>query len=178
MSWVQTFTGRAFRPLRADPGTVDLRDVAHSLSLQCRFNGHCRVFYSVAEHSVRVSHAVPHQDALWGLMHDATEAYLGDLPRPIKLQLPDYERAEEALMRIIAERFGLTGPMPDSVRLADRRLLAAEARDLMAPPPEDWCLDATPLPERIEPWDAARAEEAFLRRYAELAESTHREVEA
>lgn len=168
MSWIQTYSGRAVRPLQAEPGPIELVDIAHSLSLQCRFNGHCRVHYSVAEHSVRVSRAVPEQDALWGLLHDATEAYLGDLPRPIKLLLPEYERAEDTMMRLIAGRFGLPWPMPPSVARADRLLLATEARDLMAPPPEDWGLDAAPLPGRIEPWSAVEAERAFLRRFDEL----------
>ena len=174
MSWIQTYGGRAFYPLDPDPDGLDPADIAHSLALQCRFNGHCRVFYSVAEHSVRVSHAVPPDLALWGLLHDATEAYVGDLPRPIKQQLPQYRQAENDLMRVVADRFGLVWPMPQAVLEADTRLLATEARDLMAPPPEDWGRGVDPLPERIDPLPAEKAEQAFLARYAELqaAETT------
>ncbi|MFG0247924.1 MAG: phosphohydrolase, partial [Phycisphaeraceae bacterium JB051] len=80
MSWIQTYTGKAFYPLREDPGIIDIRDIAHALSLQCRFNGHCSDFYSVAQHSVHVSEVVPQAFALWGLLHDAAEAYMSDLP--------------------------------------------------------------------------------------------------
>jgi hypothetical protein len=168
MSWIQTFTGRRFFPLGPKPGDLDLRDVAHALSLQCRFNGHCLRFYSVAEHSVRVSRALPLGLAAWGLLHDAAEAYLSDLPSPIKRQMPLFQDAENKLLVVIAERFGLCWPMPELVARADLLLLATEARDLMAPPPEPWRLEADPLEERIEPWTPAEAEHAFLERCAEL----------
>jgi hypothetical protein len=169
MSWIQTYTGKRFFPLAPEPGDVDLRDVAHGLSLQCRFNGHCLAFYSVAEHSVRVSQALPDDLALWGLLHDAAEAYLSDLPSPIKRQLPMYQQAETNLLQLIAARFGLVWPMPELVTQADLRLLATEARDLMAPPPEPWQLGAEPFGERIDPWAPAEAERAFLARYHELS---------
>ena len=169
MSWIQTYTGRQFFPLDPSPEALDVRDVAHALSLQCRFNGHCLAYYSVAEHSVRVSRVVPAELALWGLLHDATEAYVGDLPRPIKQQLPAYRQAEEELMRVIAERFGLSWPMPAAVVEADTVLLATAARDLMAPPPAPWGLGVEPLPERIVPWEAERAEREYLACYEELA---------
>ena len=105
MSWIQTYTGRKFFPLTDEPGEIDLRDIAHSLALQCRFNGHCRQFYSVAEHSVRVSHILPDEEAAWGLLHDAAEAYVSDLPRPLKLTVPDFRAAEDRLLRQIAETY-------------------------------------------------------------------------
>jgi hypothetical protein len=168
MSWIQTYTGRRFFPLRPRSEDLDLRDVAHALSLQCRFNGHCLGFYSVAEHSVRVSRAVPRDLAAWGLLHDAAEAYLSDLPSPIKQQMQRFQDAESELLRVIADRFGLVWPMPAPVARADMVLLATEARDLMAPPPEPWHLEADPLEGRIEPWAPADAERAFLERCAEL----------
>jgi len=85
MSWIQTFTGRRFRPRNPAPDDFDIRDVAHALSLLCRFNGHCRVFYSVAEHSVRVSRICPPPAALWGLLHDLGEAYIG-AKEPIEVE--------------------------------------------------------------------------------------------
>jgi len=168
VDWIQTCSGRAFRPLDPDPAGLDIRDIAHSLALQCRFNGHCRAFYSVAEHSVRVSRAVPPEHALWGLLHDATEAYLSDLPRPIKVQLPGYRAAEDRLMAFVAAHFGLPWPMPAAVHEADHVLLATEQRDLMGPPPAPWGLPAAPLPERIVPLPWEAAERAFLARFAEL----------
>ena len=82
--WIQTMSGVIFYPLDPRPEEIRIEDIAHALSHQCRFAGHCREFYSVAEHSVRVSRELPQEFMLWGLLHDASEAYLVDLPRPIK----------------------------------------------------------------------------------------------
>ncbi len=168
MDWIQTWTGKAFRPLDPEPGSIDVRDIAHALSLLCRFNGHCHEFYSVAEHSVRISRAVPPQHALWGLLHDAAEAYISDLPRPIKRQMPDFVAFEDRLLERIMACYGLPWPMPDEVKRADDVLLATEQRDLMAAPPEPWGLPAEPLPEPIVPMSAPAAEAAFLARFHEL----------
>lgn len=168
MSWIQTFSGRAFHPLAVEPGVVDIGDIAHALSLQCRFNGHCRTFYSVADHSVRVSRVVPAADALWGLLHDAAEAYLSDLPRPLKRQMPAFEEMEDRLLQRIMARYGLGWPMPESVREADEILLATEKRDLMAPEPASWHLRGTPLPESVVPLSPEAAESAFLARFHDL----------
>ncbi len=169
MSWIQTYTGRQFYPAEPRPSDIDIADIAHSLSLQCRFNGHCGVFYSVAEHCVRVSRAVDRRHAMWGLLHDAAEAYVGDLPRPVKHCLPEFSRIEDRLLRTIVEHFGLSWPMPEQVRLYDDVLLATECRDLMRSPPAPWGLAVHPLPQRIEPLpDSASAEKQFLERFAEL----------
>jgi hypothetical protein len=169
MAWIQTFTGKAFDPLSDDPGLIDIRDIAHALSMQCRFNGHCRAFYSVAQHSVHVSQVTPAPLALWGLLHDAAEAYLSDLPRPVKSQFPLFSQWEDRLLGRILQEYGLTMPMPDAVRQADERLLMTEARDLMAPPPKDWRIPAKPLENlTIHPLMPAAAEKLFLQRYAEL----------
>ena len=168
MSWIQTYSARPFYPLNPRPDDVFVEDIAHSLSFQCRFNGHCRRFYSVAEHSVRVADILPTELRLWGLFHDAAEAYVSDLPRPVKAQLPDYQQAEDVILRVVAEKFGLSWPMPQRVREADDRLLVTEARDLMGPPPQSWGLSAQPLLDKIEPRSAAEAEALFLRRFEEL----------
>ena len=86
--WVQTVTGKAFYPLKPDPSLISIEDIAWALSMQCRFAGHVLHFYSVAEHCVYISNSVPMEDALWGLLHDATEAYLTDVPRPLKPLMP------------------------------------------------------------------------------------------
>lgn len=168
MDWILTWTGKTFRPLRPDPATVDIRDIAHALSLLCRFNGHCREFYSVAEHSVRVSREVPPQDALAGLLHDAAEAYVSDVPRPVKDQLDGFRDREDELLEVIFEALGVAWPLPLSVKRFDDRLLATELRDLMAPLPEP--LPFEPLAETIEPWSAQHAEALFLARFAELSQ--------
>jgi len=169
MGWIQTYTGRRVDPLDPDPETLVIADIAHALSQLCRFNGHCRAFYSVAEHSVRVARAVPPEDALWGLMHDASEPYLADVPRPLKQRLPEYHVAEARFMRVVAERFGLRWPMPASVDHADTVLLVTEARDLMGTDAKTWGIDVEPLPEVIAPWSPTEAEAAFLRAWGELS---------
>lgn len=167
--WLQTYSGVQFWPLDPRPEEIRIEDIAHALSNQCRFSGHVSAHYSVAEHCVRVSRIVPALDALWGLLHDAAEAYLVDLPRPLK-RLPGfaaYRDAESEIMVAVCSKFGL--PMePASVRLADAVLLATEARDLMGPRPAPWMAMPEPLVERIEPWGAAFAEAAFLARFIEL----------
>ena len=168
--WIQTFTGRAFWPLAPQPEEVVIEDVAHALAHLCRYTGHTRTFFSVAQHSVLASHAVPAADALWALLHDASEAYLADVARPVKAFLPEYRVAEERLELCIARRFGLPWPMPASVREADRRLLATERRDLMTRPPAPWLATerVDPYPEVIAPWTPRVAEVQFLARFKEL----------
>lgn len=167
-SWIQTYTGRKFLPLEARVEDVDIRDIAHSLALLSRFNGHCRRFYSVADHSVRVAAALAPEHAPWGLLHDAAEAYLSDLPRPVKRENVWFQQVEDRLLQVVAEAFELPWPVPEPVWRADDALLATEARDLMGPPPEDWGLTAEPLTGRIEPLGPEAAERAFLEAYARL----------
>ena len=168
MKSIQTFTGRRFRPDDPRPENFHIEDIAHSLSLLCRFNGHCSAYYSVADHSVRVSRQCPPEHALWGLLHDLGEAYLGDMPRPIKTYFPQFVEFEDTLLRAACERFGLVWPMPPEVKQADDVLLVTELRDLMGPEPQALAMKADPLPERIRPLSPEQAEQAFLARYAEL----------
>lgn len=169
--WMQTYTGVQFWPM--DPRYWEIRteDIAHALANQCRFAGHCKQFYSVAQHSVIVSRVVPPEDALWGLLHDASEAYLVDLPRPIKrfsLLGEEYQVVEMQLMGIIADAFGLQREMPSTVKLADDRVLMTELRDVMGPAPAKWMDRAEPLAETIHPWDPSWAEREFLSRYHQI----------
>lgn len=174
MSWIQTFTGRQFFPSAPRPEDVDVADIAHALSLQCRFNGHCAAFYSVAEHCVRVSRLLSElypgrRDlALWGLLHDAAEAYVADLPRPVKAMMPGFREMEDRVLRVVVARYGLPWPMPAEVCEADDALLVTECRDLMGPCPAPWETDAEPLPTKIEPADPKEAERMFLGRFGEL----------
>lgn len=138
--WIQTFTGRKVFPLQLRPEDVNLFDIAHSLARQCRFAGHTRQHYSVAQHSLLVAEQLPPGLRLWGLLHDASEAYLTDIPRPLK-RLPEfafYREAEARAMLAICERFGLDPVEPACVKEADRLLLVTEARDFMAPLHDDW----------------------------------------
>lgn len=170
-NWIQTFTGRQFWPLNPRVEDICIEDIAHALSLKCRYTGHCREFYSVAQHCVITSAIVPPADALCALMHDATEAYLPDVARPVKRQMPDFRAIEDNLHRAIAERFCLPWPMPESIDNADYVLLVTERRDLLSTPPARWWrrIEETPaLPEPIEPLSPQMARDAFLMRFAIL----------
>lgn len=97
MTIINTFSGIEFDLLNPNPNDIDIEDIAHELSMLCRFNGHCKEFYSVAEHSVYVSYEIDEEFALIGLLHDAAEAYLGDVPTPLKKLLPEFKRADNQL---------------------------------------------------------------------------------
>ena len=165
--WMQTYTGIAFYPGHPRAEDVNLRDIAVALSRESRYAGHTKEFYSVAQHSVLVSYYVPKHLALWGLLHDASEAYVKDLPYPLKRLLPQYKVIEKNVMRVIAEKFHLSWPEPAEVKAADNLLLVTERRDLMNQKPRPW--RAADLPEplafRIVPWSSKVAENAFLARF-------------
>ncbi|HMJ16553.1 MAG TPA: hypothetical protein VK524_34300 [Polyangiaceae bacterium] len=150
------------------PEEVHVSDIAHSLSLQCRFAGHCREFYSVGNHCLLASHIVDPSYALDALLHDAAEAYLSDLCAPVKWLLPEYKTLEARVFAAIATRFGISPVTPAEVKHVDMILLATEARDLMAPPPEPWMQLPEPLPTRIEPMSSREAKLQFIERYHEL----------
>lgn len=163
--WIQTYTGVAFYPLEPRAQDVAIADIAHALALQCRFSGHVRTFYSVAEHSIRLARAVPPADALWGLLHDAAEAYLIDVPRPIKRHSPvgaPFRAIEGRIMEAICAHFALPVEPPPSIKVADRRLLMTEKRDLLGPEPFAWTHHDAPYEERIQPWSWEIAEQIFL----------------
>jgi uncharacterized protein len=175
--WIQTYTGKKFWPLEPRVEEVDIEDIAHALSNLCRFAGHVTQFYSVAQHSVIVSEQCPFGAKLWGLLHDAPEAYMVDLPQPIKHDptMRGYRVAEEHLMRCIGQRFALTRWTPEAVSRCDRLALCAERRDLLRPlADEDWLasvgggyVDPISIPT-IRPWSPAEAEERFLDAFAFL----------
>ena len=166
--WMQSYSGGVFYPLDPRPEDIKLRDIAHALSNLCRFGGHCVSFYSVAEHSVHVSRVVPKEDALWGLLHDATEAYLVDVPRPIKKYLGGYVEAEARLEAAIKAKFGLVGDMPASVKQADNDVLIAEAEQIMHKPLKLWSTPGKPANVSIKCWAPERACQDFINRYLEL----------
>lgn len=167
---IMTYSGIVFRPLEPEPHMIVIEDIAHALANSCRYTGHVREFYSVAQHSVLLTalvDAVDPDSMLWGLLHDASEAYLSDLARPVKQQpeLGDtYRACEERLMYAVAERFGLDMPIPESVHWADDVVLRAEQRDLMPGtyPQEEadkW------FPYTISGWTPQFAEKRFLDQY-------------
>lgn len=169
-AWIQTYSGRKFFPWEPFlPDSINIVDIAHALSMICRYNGHCRFFYSVAEHSVHVSRHLPPELQFAGLMHDASEAYLGDVPRPLKPQFDDYRAAEETITFAIAQRYGLPYPEHPEVKRVDTAILADEQPVLMPNVPADWGLTEPPLGVTIEGWPPERAKAEFLRRFEKLA---------
>ncbi len=175
--WIQTFSGRQFWPLDARPDEIEIEDIAHALANTARFGGHTLGFYSVAQHSVHVSHTCRPENALWGLLHDAAEAYLGDIPRPIK-HGPGFEsfpEMEADLMAVIRDRFNLVPSVePSDVKRADAIVLSTERRDLLRTVKVnegEWLHGAQPelpLSYTIWPLDPAHSEALFLERFAEL----------
>lgn len=170
---ILTASGTYFNFIDTDDNKVLVSDIAHALSHVCRFAGHTREFYSVAQHSVLASHIVPEEDALAALFHDAAEAYIGDVARPLKQLLPDYKEIEARIERDIFAKLGLPDVLPPSVKQADLILLATEQRDLMPHHSDEWALivGVEMLPDRICPWTPWTARTMFIDRFRELATS-------
>jgi hypothetical protein len=174
---IQTVSGRRLDPLNPDPGEIDITDMAYALSNQCRFGGHCRVFYSVAQHTSIVSDLVLDRtgdatDGLWALLHDAAEAYLVDLPHPLKHRSELgrlYREAETHLQDVILERFELPPRPPPVLKEVDRALLATE-RSLFSSVAWDWpeLAGVQPLAVEIHPWRPERARRELLVRFVAL----------
>ena len=144
---IETFTGRLINPLRPDESEVDIEDIAHSLSMQCRFNGHCARFYSVAEHSVhtaKLAEMLFPKDpdiAKFALLHDASEAYLCDIPRPLKSSFINYLKWEKLLSDIIFRKFLKRVPLQggdEKILKVDNIMLATESFELSASKGEMW----------------------------------------
>lgn len=177
---IQTKEGHFFDPVTSVISEVDVEDVAHALSNLCRYAGHCRKFYSVAEHSVLVSRIIAehwpddHEAIRAGLLHDATEAYVIDLPTPIKILNPDYNRLEEKVMWQIAEALSVNwNPRTiKRVKEADHQALATEV-PLLFDSLERWdsIRGVTPLTSLVAPQfplDPASAKKLFMREFIKL----------
>ena len=179
--WFCTASGRKFFPAAPTVEMVCIEDIAHALGNICRFGGHCRRHYSVAVHSVGVSMLVHPDLAMQALMHDATEAYMGDMVKPLKEVMPEFEAMEEKLWRLIAERFGLPPTPPtdiEEIRRADWTMLLTE-RDLLLPPQDEpWfcerlgvkATEREDILKLIDPWPfgLGRPAELFMRRFRQL----------
>ncbi|MFZ3183103.1 MAG: phosphohydrolase [Pseudomonas sp.] len=186
MTWILTLTGKRFELLAPTAAMIDPMDIAHSLAHQCRFNGHSKGFYSVAQHCCIVADLVPTEHQLVALLHDATEAYVGDLVRPLKQLLPAFVDIEHRIWLAICERFNLEPELPacvhdaDLIALATERrdliALATERRDLMPSHPGTWeCLAGTqPSTTRIKPWGTTEATVNYFHRLMQLLSTTHR----
>lgn len=156
-STVRTFTGIYFDILAPRPEMVRIEDIAHALSLQCRFGGHIPIFYSVAQHSISVAERVSSENRLPALLHDASEAYLLDIPKPFKRHLPDYQIFENIVERLIADVFNLEYPWHAEIKLADFDQLEFEWQALVVDKPNKWY-----------PMQPQEAEERFLNMFNKL----------
>ena len=191
--WMQTHSGLAFYPLDPAPEDIVPADIAHSLAMQCRYNGHVRRFYSVAEHCVLMSDwilenpaaALGARDdvevfpypveavrelALWALLHDAAEAYIGDMVRPLKINMPAFVALDELVTTAVARRFALDdAAIPSAVKTIDTRILLDERAALLSAPPHDWALgDLEPLGVKIRGWEPSIAKWEYIARLRDL----------
>ncbi|MEM0949571.1 MAG: phosphohydrolase [Pseudomonadota bacterium] len=165
--WMQLRSGSPFWPTEPRVQDIRIEDIAHSLSQLCRYGGHTSEFYSVAQHSVLVARCVPVEHRLWALLHDAPEAYVVDVPRPLKHQLQGYKEIENRVMVAVCERFGLPPEMPPIVKRIDDRITADEALRLMQPLLPGWQLPE-PLNIEVTPWSCSEAKERFLNMFEAL----------
>ena len=169
-----TICGNYFDYTDPEAHQYSIGEIAHALARECRFGNHTIEHYSVAQHSVMASYIVPPEDAYEALMHDAAEAFTGDIPRPLKQLLgPTFKAIEKRIEAAVFAHFGVRNPLPESVKHADIVMLATEQRDLLARKSDDghvWALieGVTPLADRIEPWSEQNARRAFMSRYFEL----------
>lgn len=171
--WMATFSGGRFWPMDPRVEEVNIVDIAHHLSLQCRYAGAVRRFYSVAEHCVLMTRRLKYIGAgenvqRWALLHDASEAYMQDLIRPVKENVTGYREIEAKIMAVIAEAFELIGPEPEGVRQADHRMLNDEREQNTHPSPWLWAGPQEPFGVRLEYWPPAAAELEFLREHSRL----------
>lgn len=180
-NWITTFTGRVVSPLALEPCDVCIEDIAHALSLRCRYGGQCKRFYSVAEHCCRVAWALPYPSKLYGLLHDAFEAYTADICGPIKNQFDvrvdgsfmGFCRHEQESMKIIWDGLGWPHPIEEiqkGVDHLDAAMLHAEMIQLMAKPPLPYEIKHKVAPASLHQggelgWSPLAAEAEFLSVY-------------
>lgn len=159
--WITTFTGKKFHYLNPQLEEIDIEDIAHALSLTCRFGGHCRKFYSVAQHSFEILEFITYKNYLAALLHDAAEAYIPDTPRPIKSDFPQIKEIEGIISEAILGKFGASNADWQQIKWADSKMLATEARDIM-PNTHDWADLPEPRRRKLIPCSSKQAKAVFL----------------
>ena len=174
LQWIETVTGGKFyfrKPV------FDIGEIAHALGMVCRYTGHCKRFYSVAEHSILVSNIMEHLkigDPMEGLLHDATEAYLADIASPVKTMLKDYQLLEKALDGKMREQFKLPLIKTEGCIKADWMALFIEANTMMSSKAKDWAgppglrEEALELPFQIRNYDPQWATSQFMDRMTDI----------
>lgn len=175
-AWIETYTGIAFDVLEPTVDMVNIVDIAHASAQQNRFTGHCKFPYPVSQHSVLGSYQIAAEHALWFLLHDASEAYLGDMNRPLKhfsLAGNEYRKVEARVQGVICDRFGLSREEPPEVKKVDNMMLYAEKAQLMSGLPwtYKWGTGEEAAPVHIVELDFYRNKTMFLERFHQLYKS-------
>lgn len=170
--WIETFTGKRFHLLTPSPEEIDIIDIAHALSLLCRYTGQVSSFYCIGDHSIRISHMVPRELALAALLHDASESYISDISRPLKQLLPQYRDIESIVQTAIYDKYSVS-PLSvgeyDLIKQADNVLLITEARDLLPGANyKEWGITEEPLPTPIKPMSSLLSYAVFLGEFNRL----------
>ncbi len=172
--WVETYTGKHVDPLHLQDSDICIEDIAHSLSLICRFVGHCRRFYSVAQHSIHTaeliedcipSDDVGHRTMLAGLLHDAAEAYINDISRPIKYAVKGFKEIDNVATGVVMKHFNCVGTDWTLIKKMDNMMLATEASQLMYTGGEDWYLPEPEVRMIIPVMIPQLAEDIFKERF-------------
>lgn len=175
-AYIATYSGNQFFLLEPRQEDINIFDIAHALALQCRWTGHCKFHYSVAQHSWYCSFIGPQEEAFDRLMHDASEAYMADMSRPLKHFTEAgsvYLKQEAVVQHAIAQRFGFSKVEPPSVKIADNQMLYAERAQIMNytfDEAQAWIADKdrNDFGVKIESWSPALAEQKFLSRFFDL----------
>lgn len=172
--YISTYLGNRFYPTEGRIEDIDIEDIAHGLAYQCRFNGQTNQFYSVAQHSLMVAELVPPAYSRAALLHDAAEAYLGDMVKPLKVLLPAFADIEDKVTQLIARHFDLDFSDYAPIKHADLQALATEKRDLMPHSVEPWSYlqGFDPLPDVIQPLNPNDAKRLFLESWQRLSTPT------
>lgn len=174
-NWMISVKGNRLFPLDLRSEDIDIEEIAHALSNICRFGGHCREFYSVAQHSVIVSDLCSKENELIGLLHDAAEAYCGDMVRPLKQHLSHFSVIERNIWTVIAQRFELPFDLPLEVEQEDARALLMEKRDILTHHEHKWMFPQCAFPDLtlpdqlITPINPKAARDLFLQRFVEVS---------
>lgn len=169
VDYISTYNGNNYHFFDPKPEEICIDDIARALSMNCRYSGHVKHFYSVAEHSchlhdIALEQTGDYEEAFCALMHDASEAYLTDIARPIKGHLDEYKPLERISERAIQLKFNCQ-PMTQLVKHLDTHVVGEEARQLFKTPP-DWCNDYDFIPVTVKGWSPERAAIEFKERFA------------
>lgn len=156
---IRTFTGKYLNIFDPNPDDIVIEDIAHALSRQCRFGGHLEEFYSVAQHSIECASRVSEPYKLQALLHDASEAFILDIPTPIKPKLTNYAEIENNLMLVISSKFGFTYPLDKSVKDVDKEMLIHE-----------WNTFVLKQPNALHAMSFSNAKYRFLSMFLELTQ--------